>query len=302
MHRNRITEVFLKFRTLIGVISFAAFNSYFKGFSQGIYTGPAKRYCTPFINCHSCPSATFACPVGVTQHVFTYKHLTGEMIIPQFVLGFMLSISLIFGKLFCGWLCPFGLIQTLLNRIKTTKIKIPHFATHLKYLIFVVAIVFLPAVTGEPWFCKLCPVGSLEAGIPLISFGAASSALRDLAQSMFSLKLSILLLTLVFSIYAKRPFCRLACPVGAVFSFFGRFSLVRVRLSKDACTSCGLCEKVCHIELPIEKAVVSGNCFLCGECVKVCKKNALNFGLNENFEFLFKKIFQAVGGKKRNIE
>ncbi|MBN1619522.1 4Fe-4S binding protein [candidate division WOR-3 bacterium] len=295
-------RILLKIRFFFGGLSFFVFNSYLKGFSQGIYTGSAKRFCAPFINCHSCPSATFSCPVGVSQHIFTYRHLAGATVIPQFVFGFLISISLLLGKLVCGWLCPFGLVQALLNRIRTLKIKIPHPVTNVKYFIFFLMIIFLPSVTGEPWFCKLCPVGSLEAGIPLIAFGTASGALRDLAQSMFSLKLSILLAFLVFSIYSKRPFCRMVCPVGAVFSFFGRFSLIRVRINKEFCTSCRLCEKVCPIELPIEKAVSSGNCFLCGECVKACNRKALRFGFNENYNIVFNKLFSAFGCKKKNIE
>lgn len=294
MHRNRIASFLIKIRTFIGLSSFFAFNSYLKGFGTGIFTGQSKRFCAPFINCHSCPSATFACPVGLTQHFFTYRHLTGQMVIPKLSLGFLILISLVMGKIFCGWLCPFGLIQTLLYKIKSFKIRIPHPLTHMKYAVFAFFIIFLPLYTGEPWFCKLCPVGSLEAGVPLVSFGAASLALREIAQALFSLKLSILLVFLFMSVHTQRPFCRLFCPIGALYSFFGRFSLIRVKLDTDACISCGLCEKVCPIELPIDRAVKSGNCFLCGECLRSCHKNALYYGLNDDVKILkdkFSKLF-----------
>lgn len=81
------------------------------------------------------------------------------------------------GRFVCGWLYPFGLIQDLLHKIPFPK-KIKTFRgdnllCNLKYVILAVFVILLPMFLvdimgqGAPWFCKLlCPVGTLEGGIP----------------------------------------------------------------------------------------------------------------------------------------
>ncbi len=95
------------------------------------------------------------------------------------MIGFLLFIGGLVGRLICGWLCPFGLIQDLLHKIPFYK-KIETFpADRLlrksKYVILVIFVILLPLFLvdilgqGTPYFCKLiCPVGTLEGGIPLV--------------------------------------------------------------------------------------------------------------------------------------
>ena len=95
-----------------------------------------------------------------------------------YVVGFLIFIGAIFGRLICGFLCPFGLIQDLLNKIpfpkKIRTFKGDKLLRKLKYVIFAVFVILLPMFLvdimgqGSPYFCKLiCPAGTLEGGIPL---------------------------------------------------------------------------------------------------------------------------------------
>ena len=91
-----------------------------------------------------------------------------------YVAGFMILVGTFMGRFVCGWLCPFGLIQDLLNKIPLpSKLKIRTFKGDrqlrwLKYGILLVFVILLPLYItdmigqGYPWFCKLiCPVGTL---------------------------------------------------------------------------------------------------------------------------------------------
>ena len=89
-------------------------NSHISGFVTGkIYTGKLKNACVPGLNCYSCPGAAGACPIGSLQAVvgsWNFKFA-------YYVIGFLIFVGAILGRLVCGFLCPFGLIQYLLNKI-----------------------------------------------------------------------------------------------------------------------------------------------------------------------------------------
>ena len=151
-------------------------NSHVTGFVTGkIYTGKLKNACVPGLNCYSCPGAVGACPIGSLQAVIGSWNFK----MAYYVVGFLIFIGAMVGRLICGFLCPFGLIQDLLNKIPFPK-KIRTFRgdkllRKLKYVIFLVFVILLPMFVvdimgqGAPYFCKLiCPAGTLEGGIPLV--------------------------------------------------------------------------------------------------------------------------------------
>ena len=97
-----------------------------------------------------------------------------------YVVGFLIFIGAMVGRLICGFLCPFGLIQDLLNKIpfpkKIRTFKGDKLLRKLKYVIFAVFVILLPMTVvgitgmGDPWFCKyICPSGTLLGGLPLLA-------------------------------------------------------------------------------------------------------------------------------------
>ena len=81
---------------------------------------------------------------------------------------------------------------------------------------------------GEPWFCKfICPVGTLEGGIPLVLL---NKSLKSAIGFLFKWKVLILILTVLISIIIYRPFCRYICPLGAIYGIFNKFSLYRFKI------------------------------------------------------------------------
>ena len=93
-------------------------NSHVTGFVTGkIYTGKLKNACVPGLNCYSCPGAVGACPIGSLQAVIGSWNFK----MAYYVVGFLIFIGAMVGRLICGFLCPFGLIQDLLNKIPFPK-------------------------------------------------------------------------------------------------------------------------------------------------------------------------------------
>ena len=89
-------------------------NSHISGFFTGkIYTGKLKNVCVPGLNCYSCPGAVGACPIGSLQAVIGSWNFK----MAYYVVGFLIFIGALIGRLVCGFLCPFGLIQDLLHKI-----------------------------------------------------------------------------------------------------------------------------------------------------------------------------------------
>lgn len=234
-----------------------------------IYQGVFKSVCLPFLYCHSCPTAAFACPLGVMQHYATIHSF------PFFLVGGLMLVGLLVGRLACGWVCPVGLFQELLYKIKSVKITLPRVFNILPYSIFIVFIVVLPFITAEHWFSKLCPVGTLTAAIPWVLWNPInpSTGVPTVAPGtvglLFAVKLIILVVALWFFVSSKRPFCTYFCPMGVFWSFFNKVSVIKMEVD-DGCTKCDVCRKKCPEDIKIYEDPDTRECIRCFECVD-CK-------------------------------
>ena len=226
--------------------------------------------CGPVFHCYACPLATFACPIGVIAQ-FAAIH-----IFPFVTIGFLIIIGALFGSLICGWVCPFGLLQDVAAKVPTPKFELPKWTGYLRYVVLIALVLAIPYFFGEghPLFiCRVCPAGALEKAVP------------DIVQQAFTgktiawpnaLKLTILVLFLVAIFFVKRPWCRILCPLGAIFSLFNRISAFFIRFNLDNCTKCLQCHKFCKYNIEPEKSPNDLRCIRCLECTR-CNFDALNF-------------------------
>lgn len=272
---------FGKVRLWVQVIYTIITNGYLYGFLQGkIYKGNLKYACVPGLNCYSCPGALASCPLGALQAALNERRVE----VPFAALGFFFVFGSIFGRFICGWLCPFGLLQDLLHKIpifrKRKQLPGHEILKYMKYLVLfgLVGIGSSFVFSGFakiPAFCKyLCPSGTFMGAIPLLTL---NELLQQQAGGLFFWKFGILLLLVVLSVKIYRPFCQYLCPLGAIYGWFNRFSLVQVHWQKEGCTSCMACKKACPVDLPPEKISVSPECIKCGKCVDACKMGCLSF-------------------------
>jgi polyferredoxin len=238
-------------------MSFGA-NSYIKGFtSKAIYQGQAKGLCVPILNCYACPSALFSCPIGTIQH-FMVVHA-----IPYYVVGFLGMIGGLIGRMPCGTLCPFGFYQDLLHKVSSIKVRIPPFLRSFRYYVLIILVFVLPWLTAENWFSKLCPVGTLIGGLPWVTI---SPEVRSMIRELFWIKIAMLIFFTASSVIATRPFCQTACPLGALYGLFNRFSLVRLKWEAAKCTHCRKCQEICPMEIEVWEGENTGHCIRCLDC------------------------------------
>ncbi len=273
-------------RHIVQISVAALTNGYLEGFKSGtIYTGPLKVACVPGLNCYSCPGALGSCPIGSLQAVLSNRGYNFSF----YVVGFLFAFGALLGRVICGWLCPFGLVQDLLHKLpfykKLNKLPGDKALLYLKYIILAVFVVLLPLTVldivgqGSPWFCKfICPSGTLFAGIPLV---AINSSLRPALGGLFVFKMLILVMLLLLSLLVYRPFCRYLCPLGAIYGLFNPIALYRFKVDTAACINCGACQKACPLSIPVFKKPNSTECIRCGACRKACPVGAIHTTLKQ---------------------
>ncbi|NLG05799.1 MAG: 4Fe-4S binding protein [Clostridia bacterium] len=269
-----------RFRHWFQAAWFALTNGYAKGFLDGkIYTGDTKSFCVPGLNCYSCPGALGSCPIGSLQAVLGSK----DFKISCYVFGLLMAFGAFFGRLICGWLCPFGLVQDLLYKIplfqKIKKLPGDRFLKWIKYVMLAVFVILLPSLivdvtgTGKPWFCEyICPSGTLLGGIPLVIM---NQGLQQAAGYRFAWKVFLLLVILVLSVKSYRPFCRYLCPLGAFYGLLNPVSFYRFKINEDTCVKCGVCQKTCKMDIKVWENPNSMDCIRCGDCKAACPKKAI---------------------------
>ena len=187
-----------------------------------------------------------------------------------------------FGRLICGWLCPFGLIQEVLYKIKTPKLKkgpVTRILSYLKYVILVVFVFIIPIAyafkdTPLPGFCKyICPAGTIEGGLGLLS-NAVNESYFAMLGPIFTWKFLVMVSIVVACIFAFRAFCRFICPLGALYGLFNKISIFGVKVDNSKCINCDKCIRHCKMDV---HHVGDQECISCGECMDVCPTNAIQW-------------------------
>lgn len=227
--------------------------------------------CSPVFHCYACPLATFACPIGVIAQ-FSALHM-----FPFIAVGLLILVGILLGALICGWICPFGLLQDLAAKVPTPRFKIPHWMGYFRYVVLFGAVLLVPWFFGEkhPLFiCRICPAGGLESGVPLMVSAAGQGNLIPWPNAV---KLAVIILFLVAIFFTIRPWCRVLCPLGAIFGFFNRFSVLSMKLEDQNCTQCGRCRTLCSYGGQPDKDPNSDTCLRCLECTQ-CAPGALQAG------------------------
>lgn len=232
--------------------------------------GPEFKWlCNPVMSCHSCVLAWFACPIGV------FVHYSGYHIFPFLAVGTVLLLGATMGRLLCGWVCPFGLVQDMLHKIPSPKFRLPNWTGKIKYVVLLAGVIALPFVFGESTmfsFCRVCPASALQVTIPnLIMGGVSTISVATLV------KLGVLLVVLVVAVLSSRAFCKVLCPIGAMMAPLNYVSLWRIPVPAENCLSCSKCNRACPQHGEPMSRISEGkssnrtlDCIVCYECKTTC--------------------------------
>ena len=268
-------------RRLIQIYAALLFNANLKGFVSGeIYKGNTKSMCVPGMNCYSCPGAVGACPLGSLQNAIAEAGSTKKFEGLYYVLGILVLFGIFLGRWICGFLCPFGLVQDWLYKIKTPKVKKSKLTRVLSYLKYVLLVLFVFVITFSfglkkmtlPGFCKyICPAGMLEGSMGLLS-NEANTSLFAMLGPLFTWKFALFVGMMVAAVFIYRFFCRFVCPLGALYGLFNKVSVFGIKVEKSKCIDCGICVNKCKMDV---HHVGDHECINCGECMSACPTNAI---------------------------
>jgi polyferredoxin len=218
------------------------------------------------------------CPFGGFETLWTWI-TTGRTVAHTHPANLVLALAITVMALaargsFCGWLCPLGTIQEGLYAVARAVGRV------------------LPALgrwqrrPAGPGWRKVDAVLRQGRWVVLaFALGGAAltgtmvfrnvdpwSALLSIVEFELSLAFVVLAAMLVLSFVVPRPFCRYACPLGAVQGLIAKASPVAVQRDADACLGCDLCTRACPMALQIDQStrVTDAQCIGCLECVAAC--------------------------------
>ena len=207
------------------------------------------------------------CPFGgvvtIYQYVTagTFVQKIHESAFVLMIIGFLMA--LLFGPVFCGWVCPLGTVQEWfagIGRKLFKKRRYNHFIPAkvdrvLRYLRYGVLawVIYMTATTGTLIFAAVDPY------FALFNFWSSEVAVGGLI---------VLGLTLAASLFVERPWCKYACPYGAVLGLSNLFRVFSIRRVESTCKLDGACDITCPMNIPVSSRTIirDHQCISCLEC------------------------------------
>ena len=259
LHRKLIQCLFLAAVGLIG-IKFSMFvNQLENGMVPTVSRPPGIEAFLPI-------SSLISLKYWLVTGIFNPIHPSGLII---FLMALVTAVVL--KRVFCSWVCPFGLLTEYLNRLHKLifrrNIKVTPWLDYplrsLKYLLlafFLWAIVLNMNAAALDYF--IYSPYNMVADIKMLKF------FTDITPLAFW----VLVALVVLSILVRNFWCRYLCPYGALLGVLSFISILKVHHNVKTCTNCQKCTRTCLVDIKVHKttSVISDECHACLKCVAVC--------------------------------
>jgi len=206
------------------------------------------------------------CPFGGVVTIYQYA-TTGTFVQKIHESSFILMIiafltAILFGPAFCGWLCPLGSVQEWFGKLgrkifkqkynNLVPAKLDRVLRYSRYLVLI-WVLYMTAISGQLIFADYDPY------FALFNFWSSEVAIGGLI---------VLGLTLLLSLAVERPWCKYACPYGAVLGISNLFRVFKIKRQPSTCINCNLCTKQCpmNIDVASKTTIKDHQCISCLEC------------------------------------
>lgn len=193
----------------------------------------------------------------------------------------VLGLTVLAGRIFCGWACAFGTLNDIVYKLsqefqRKTKIKFPTISSMYMRVLRYGKYLVLAGIIALCFFQK---ASFISPNSPWTAFSVLLSLNRQALHGCF-VGIIILLLLLPGMAIKERFFCQCFCPMGAVFSILPTISAFQLKRKKENCPSrCGACQKICPVDILIDtENPHQGECIRCGKCAGICPKNNISNG------------------------
>ena len=220
-------------------------------------------------------------------------------------IGFIIItlLTLLFGRVYCSTICPFGILQDAISFIsrkfrkkKRYKYSKPH--SVLRYVLLALPVLLL--ILGSVYLINLLDPYSNFGRIFSDLFRPVAIGINNLMASLFQkmniyaiypvavkkmniatlwFPLAILFLVVWMAAFHGRLYCNTICPVGTLLGLLSKVSIFRVKFDDASCTKCGKCAVVCKSEcINIKEMEVDfSRCVGCFNCIQACPSESINY-------------------------
>ena len=195
-------------------------------------------------------------------------------------------LTLVFGRIYCSVICPLGILQDVLARLRRKKNKY-FYSREVRWLRYPVLFQLLAPYSAfgriatmllQPlWMLGNNVLGFLAERADSYAFYTVDVWMKSLP--VFIVALVTLVVLVVLSWRGGRTYCNTICPVGTVLSFLARFSWLKIRFDEEKCKNCSMCSRNCKAACIDYKthSVDYSRCVVCGNCISSCKFGALKY-------------------------
>ncbi|MFH1395392.1 MAG: 4Fe-4S binding protein [Candidatus Omnitrophota bacterium] len=209
---------------------------------------------------------------AINPNLTVFLSISEKIFSPRLAVSLiMIFLTLVLGRFFCGWICPLGTFIDSASLIRKKNKNVSDNRTgKLRYAkFFVLGVVFVSSLMGGGmvWFFD-----------PLVNMSRFVLFVRNKITDVPGIVITGILFLLIYvsAFFIPRLWCRSLCPLGAIYAFFSKFSLLKRKIS--TCVNCDICKIKCRMGAIKDSAdYTKEECILCMDCVYDCPERITKF-------------------------